>query len=99
MSEIVITDNAAASRWEAVQDGQLVGFAEYVEADGVVAFTHTEVPSQFGGRGIAGKLAAASLARARERGAMVRPQCSFYAGWIARNPQYADLVVEEARRS
>lgn len=96
MAEITVLKNADASRWEASDGPQMVGIAQYVERDGVMIFTHTEVPPEFGGRGVAGELVRASLDDARERGFTVLPQCSYYADWIAKHPEYADLTASES---
>ena len=52
MSDVI--DNKAASRFELETDG-LLSIAEYRIADGAIYFTHTEVPPQLGGRGVAGQ--------------------------------------------
>ncbi|GAB78354.1 hypothetical protein SAMN05421595_0871 [Austwickia chelonae] len=93
MSQIRVEHREQDSCWEALEGDQVVGRADYVLAGHVVTFTHTEVPDRFGGRGIAGMLAQASLADVRARGLLVDPQCSFYAGWIDRHPAEADLLV------
>ena len=92
-SDVVVTDNPEASRWEAHVHGALAGVAEYQRTGEVVTFTHTEVGSEFGGQGIAGQLARASLDAARAAGHRVRPACPYYAGWIAKHPDYQDLVA------
>lgn len=88
----MVTRNESRSRWEAHEGDQEVGFADYAERDGVVVFPHTVVPPEFGGRGIAGKIARTSLDDARERGLKVVPECSFYADWIDRHPEYIELL-------
>lgn len=95
MSDIAVTNNADASRWEAHEGATLAGFADYVERDGVVVFTHTEVPEEFGGRGIAGQIVRTSLDDARARGRKVIPECEYYAGWVVKHPEYADLTASE----
>ena len=50
------------------------------------------------GQGLGGVLVRAALDRARERGLAVLPQCPFVRGWIAKHPDYADLVRSRARR-
>ncbi len=92
MSDVTVTKNEAQSRWEAHLDGELAGFAKYREADDTLIFDHTSVSSQFGGRGVAGELAKASLDDARAHGKKVVPQCGFYSKFISKNPQYADLT-------
>lgn len=58
-------------------------------------FLHTGVPDALGGRGIGSALARAGLDFARAEGLTVRPWCPFIAGWIARHPEYADLVAAD----
>ncbi|MGD9695817.1 MAG: GNAT family N-acetyltransferase [Thermoleophilia bacterium] len=97
MSDTVITDAPEASRYEARLDGDLAGFAEYVVKDDFIVFTHTEVDPAFGGKGIGGALARGALDGARERGLAVVPACPFIAGWIAKHPDYAELVAPSLR--
>ena len=87
-----VTDNAADSRYELAIDGQRA-IAAYQDRDGVRAFTHTEVPQQLEGKGIAGRLIAGALADARARGLEVLPLCSFVADYIERHPETQDLVA------
>ncbi len=68
-----------------------VGYLTYERAGTVATFTHTVVDREFGGRGIAGQLAAAALDFAREQGWSVVPRCSYIASYLERHPGYADL--------
>lgn len=89
MSEVL--NNQAAHRFEAHLDGE-TAIAEYrLDGDSIV-FPHTVVPEAFEGRGVGGELAKAGLAYAREQGLKVKPTCSFFAGYIARHPEYTDLL-------
>lgn len=93
MSEsITVTHQAAAHRYETVVDGHL-SVCEYELAEGRMIFTHTVVPPELRGRGIAEKLVRAALADARAAGRRVVPQCSYVAKFIERNPEYQDLVT------
>ena len=75
-------------------DGPLVGIASYdVTADGVMIFTHTEVPPQLGGRGIAGALVRYALDDVRARGLKAMPACSYVVDYVRRNPEYEDLLT------
>lgn len=69
------------------------GFVEYTQADGVLTITHTVVPPEIGGRGIAGQLVRAALEYARANGLKVVPACSYAAAYVQRHPEYADLVA------
>ena len=93
MSEsITVTHQAAAHRYETVVDGHL-SVCEYELAEGRMIFTHTVVPPELRGRGIAEKLVRAALADARAAGRRVVPQCSYVTKFIERNPEYQDLVT------
>ena len=86
-----VVHNAAQRRFEAVVDG-VSCVLEYELGDGVMTITHTGVPSQVGGRGIAAALMASAFDTARREGWRVVPACSYAAVWIQRHPEYADLV-------
>jgi uncharacterized protein len=86
-----VENNAAAGRFEAVVDGQLAQ-AQYRHVGERILFTHTEVPEQLEGRGIASQLARAGLDFARAEGLTVVPLCPFIASYIERHPEYKELV-------
>jgi uncharacterized protein len=66
--------------------------ADYVMAGNVMRFTHTGVPRALEGKGYASRLIAFALNDARKRGLKVRAECSFVEAYIARHPEYADLL-------
>lgn len=88
-----VQHNDAAQRFEALVDERL-SVADYrLDADGrSVTFTHTGVPPEQRGRGIAAALIAAALAWARERGLKVVPACSYVARYMQRHPDTLDLL-------
>lgn len=53
--------------------------------------THTIVPREIGGRGVAGLLVERLVQDARERGFSIDPQCSYVAKKFDENPDWADL--------
>ena len=55
--------------------------------------THTEVPSEYMGGGIGSALARGVFDMARARGFKLVLRCSFMAAWLARHPDYADVVA------
>ncbi|HTA66153.1 MAG TPA: GNAT family N-acetyltransferase [Xanthomonadaceae bacterium] len=91
--DIVITDNPARQRLEAVVDGEL-SVLEYRIDGTTLVIRHTEVPDALAGRGIASALMKHAFESARERGMRVAPRCSYAEVWVRRNPDYADLVHE-----
>jgi predicted GNAT family acetyltransferase len=90
-AEIPVHHNVAASRFEAEFGGQLA-VADYVSEDGRMIFTHTFVPPELRGRGIAEKLVRAGLALAQSEGRRVVPQCSYVEAFIRRHPEYQGLL-------
>jgi predicted GNAT family acetyltransferase len=96
-SDIIISDNPDASRYEAHIGDRLAGFAEYRLIRDRVVFTHTETRDEFAGRGVGSHLARGALDDVRARGLHATPHCPFIRTYIDRHPQYADLVVWPGR--
>lgn len=93
MSDITLTHNRDAHRYEAWQDDTLAGFADYQLTDGLIVFPHTEVDPALEGQGIGSKIAKFALDDVRADGTRsVVPQCPFIRVWIERHPEYSDLV-------
>ena len=90
--KITVTHNATASRFEAMVDGHL-SIAEYELAGNRMTMTHTVVPSELRGRGIAEFLVRAALVEARASGRRIVPECSYVAKFIERHQEFADLVA------
>jgi predicted GNAT family acetyltransferase len=82
MTDITVTRNADASRYEIRTDDVLAGFAEYDQRHGSIRFTHTEVDPAFQGQGLAGKLAQAALTDAAKSGAAIVPLCPYIAKYL-----------------
>lgn len=70
------------SRFEA-EGGE--AFLTYERANGAVDFTHTVVPPELGGRGIAGRLATAAVGWARGEGLQVEARCSYVRSWLEKH--------------
>ncbi len=88
-----IRNNESESRFECDVDGKL-SVVEYEMAPDKIIFTHTEVPEELAGRGIAQKLVTTALDHARKRKLRVVPLCSNVATYIERHPEYRDLVSD-----
>ncbi|MBO0812923.1 MAG: N-acetyltransferase [Microlunatus sp.] len=90
---ITVVDVPNENRYEATdQAGTRYGLVDYIRTDKMITFTHTEVDPAAEGKGIGSTLARAVLDQARTDGVAVLPLCPFIKGWIARHPDYADLV-------
>ena len=88
-----ILHNAKASRYEMRLADQLA-VAEYVVEGDRMIFTHTLVPPELRGRGIAASLVRAGLEDARRQGRRVVPRCSYVAAVIRRHSEYLSLMGE-----
>jgi hypothetical protein len=93
MADITVRDNPDQQRFEASVDGQPAGFAEYMIANKLIVFTHTEVDPAFEGQGVGSALVKQALDAVRAEGTRdVMPLCPFVKLWIQRHPDYRDLV-------
>ena len=81
---------AAAHRFKTTVDGYTCEL-DYSLQNNVMTITHTGVPAEVGGRGIAGELARTALDMARKEGWTVVPACSYVRVWMERHPEYAAL--------
>ena len=88
-----LVDNSDAQRFEGFVGEELAGFIVYKPQPGAVALLHTEVDPAFEGHGVGSQLVADVLDDIRSRDLEVLPICPFVRGYIARHPEYADLVL------
>ena len=89
--EWTVRDNPERHRFE-IDLGESVAIAEYTLTEGIIMFTHTEVPPEHGGEGIGTALIRAGLKAARERGLKVIPICPFCAAYLQRHEEERDLL-------
>ena len=90
---ITVRHNTTACRYETEVAGHLA-VAEYLMEGGLMIFTHTFVPPELRGRGIAEGLVRAALEDVRLQGRRVVSQCSYVAAFIGRHPEFKPLVAE-----
>ena len=86
-----VRDNAQLQRFELDAEG-LVAFSNYRREGDTLTIMHTEVPPALNGKGIGSALVRGLLDLARAQKLTVKPLCPFVAGYIAKHPEYADLV-------
>lgn len=67
-------------------------------ADGALVLVHTEVPSELQGQGLGGQLAQAAFEYARSAGRKVVVVCPYVKAWLARHPEYRELLAPRATR-
>ena len=88
---VTVRHNEAESRFETTVDGYL-SVADYELTNGQFVMTHTLVPPELRGRGIAEKLVRAALEHARAERLRVVPACSYVGVFLQRHPEYRDLA-------
>lgn len=91
LEELEVVNNAAARRFEA-QAGGYLAVIDYILKEQLIIYTHTGVPDEIGGQGVAGKMAHTALEHAKANDLKVIPQCPFVAAYIKRHPEYQSLV-------
>jgi hypothetical protein len=88
---IEVRDNPEKSRYELLEDGKLLGVADYRPMDDKLAFPHTEIVPGRRNQGLGEQLVRGALDDVRRRGATVVPMCWFVAEFLEEHPEYADL--------
>jgi predicted GNAT family acetyltransferase len=86
-----IIHNEVERRFEVSING-LLSKLDYIQDEDTFVITHVGVHPNLRGHGVAGKLTQASLEFAKGKSLRVIPMCSYAAGYIRRNPQYAELT-------
>ena len=86
-----IRNNEQQSRFETTVEGK-TAFSVYNRENGRITFTHTEVPPELEGRGIAAAIVKHALDDARANNLGVVAACSYVASYVRRHPEYQDLL-------
>jgi predicted GNAT family acetyltransferase len=81
---IEVRHDTAAHRFTAAVEGMQAVLDYTIEGE-VMTITHTGVPREIGGRGIAAELMRAALGAAHDAGWKIIPACSYAAAYLARH--------------
>jgi uncharacterized protein len=96
-----IRHDAVARRFTTEVEGSRAQL-DYTLVGTVMTITHTRVPPNIGGRGIAAELMSAALAAAHDAGWSVNPACSYAAAYLAKRKapdgdrQHIEDLLDEA---
>ncbi|SDP32972.1 hypothetical protein SAMN04515671_3751 [Nakamurella panacisegetis] len=94
---VVVRDNTVEDRFELFVNGAPAGLLDYrVEGDNY-ALVHTEIDSDFEGRGLGSQLISHTLDQIRAGGHGMLPICPFVLSYVQRHPEYLDLVPARYR--
>ena len=91
--ELVVHDVPEESRYEIREGDRVLGIAAYSRRGDVTEFVHTEVFPDSGRSKVGSTLVRAALEDVRAAGGRAIATCPFVKGWIARHPEYEDLLV------
>ena len=94
MDKLEFIENTDTHHYEAVLEGNVVGFIAYRESNGARLLTHTEVNLDLEGRGVGSQLVKFALERIKASGSSLVPMCPFVAVYIQRHREYSDLVKQ-----
>ena len=86
-----VRDNPDKNRYELLEDGKLLGVADYRAMGDRLAFPHTEIVPARRNQGLGERLVQGALDDVRRKGAKVVPMCWFVAEFMEEHPEYADL--------
>lgn len=89
---IAVQHNTVESRFEMTVGG-ILSVLDYELCGEVVTVTHTWVPPELRGRGIAEKLVRSALAWVVAENRRVVPACSYVNEFIRRHPEFQPLVA------
>lgn len=89
--ELSINKNIEKKRYE-VSIETKYAFIDYIEAKDTVYLTHTEVPKEFEGKGIASKLVVFALEDIENKGLKLAPLCPFVAAYVRRKPEWKRIL-------
>lgn len=88
-----VRENPGEHRFELPIAEGVMALACYTITDGQLVLTHTEVPSEYAGQGIATRLARGTFELLRRSGRKAVLKCPFMGEFFARHPEYADIVA------
>src|SRR5438093_12473036 len=91
MDDVVIRHNPERDRFEVLADGRVIGKAVYKDYDGGPQriFYHTVINEEYGGQGLAGKLATEALDQTIAAGLNIVPVCPYIKKFLTKHPEYA----------
>ena len=79
-------------RFEITVDGEVAGFAEFLDRGDRRIFVHTEIGEEFGGQGLAGTVVGKGVDATREEGLTVVPVCPYVTKWLTRHSEHEDIT-------
>jgi predicted GNAT family acetyltransferase len=91
--EVKIKENKEKKRFEVEVENKLA-LIEYIRAEDKIYLTHTEVPSELEGKGIASSMAKQVLQQIKDEDLKLVPLCPFIASYVKRHPEWKEILAE-----
>jgi predicted GNAT family acetyltransferase len=92
--QLNVIENKTTKHFEAKVNGHLA-FIEYKRSGDNIYLTHTEVPTELEGKGIAKKLVEMVLGIIEAEGKLLVPLCPYVAAYLKRHPEWKRIVAPE----
>ncbi len=93
MENYHLKNNSEEKLYELHIDGSF-GRIEYILAKNKIYLTHTEVPKELEGKGIASAMVKKALEDIERKNLDLVPMCPFVAAYIKRHPEWKKLVLK-----
>ena len=90
--EIEVSENKEKKRFEVSLEGKLA-LIDYIRAEDKMYLTHTEVPSEMEGKGIASSMVKQVFQQIRDENLKLVPLCPFVASYLKRHPEWKDILA------
>ena len=91
-SKVEVIHNKEKKQFE-MQLGDQIAMVKYILGSSEIIFTHTEVPEEFEGHGIASKIAKVAVEYSKAQGMRIRPLCPYMSAYIKRHPEYQSITA------
>lgn len=91
IEQLALIDNVERKRYEMHFDG-FVPRIEYIKAQDKIYLTHTEVPKELEGKGLAATMTRKVLEDIENKNLTLVPLCPYVAQYIKRHPEWKKLI-------
>ncbi len=91
--ELTVLENKERKRFEADFEGKKA-IIEYIRAEDKMYLTHTEVPKELEGKGVASSMTKTVLQQIKDEGLQLVPLCPFIAAYLKRHPEWKDILAK-----
>ena len=91
--EVTVSENKEKKRFEVLIDDK-IAMIEYIRAQNKVYLTHTEVPTELEGKGIASSMVKQVLQQIKDEGLELVPLCPFVAAYLKRHPEWKEILAK-----